>query len=228
MSGGANATDTNAATTTTSSTTASMPRLSVTDVNAKLTPALLYTSLMMLMAASGNALVCYVYGFRWRVTVTKTFIVCLAGLDLANSLLCMPTELAMLVRIVDFDAPVWCRVSRFLTYTLNGASSLILVSIALDRWYKVCWGGGGWRICDVCVGVDWGGGERVVGGSFFVCVGVCVWGVDGVCVSCGARGGGGEGVCVGPTRCCACPRSWPCWSGSSTSTPRSGAGYRGS
>ena len=28
--------------------------------------------------------------------------------------------------------------SRFLTYTLNGSSSLILVSIAFDRWHKVC------------------------------------------------------------------------------------------
>ena len=104
----------------------------------KLTPPILYTSLMMLMGACGNSVVCYVYGFRWQSTVTKIFIFSLAALDLSNSLICMPTEIAILVRFVTFDAPSWCRISRFLTYTLNGGSSLILVSIALDRWYKVC------------------------------------------------------------------------------------------
>ena len=117
-------------------------QLSLADMQAaevtQLAPAILYTSLMMLMGACGNSVVCYVYGFRWQSTVTKIFIFSLAALDLCNSLVCMPTEIAMLVRIVTFDSPSWCKISRFLTYTLNGSSSLILVSIALDRWYKVC------------------------------------------------------------------------------------------
>nr|KAG5710771.1 hypothetical protein BaRGS_026922 [Batillaria attramentaria] len=102
-----------------------------------LTPAILYTSLLMLIGSCGNALVFYVYGFRWQRTVTKIFIFSLAALDLMNSLICMPTEIAMLVKIVSFDAPEWCRITRFLTYTLNGSSSLILVAIAVDRYYKI-------------------------------------------------------------------------------------------
>ncbi|KAL8572881.1 hypothetical protein ACOMHN_011130 [Nucella lapillus] len=104
----------------------------------KLWPAILYTSVMMVMGSLGNSVVCYVYGFRWQSTVTKTFIFCLALLDLTNSLICMPTEIGMLVHMTSFNAPLWCKLTRFLTYTLNGSSSLILVAIALDRWYKVC------------------------------------------------------------------------------------------
>ncbi|XP_076457079.1 uncharacterized protein LOC143291210 [Babylonia areolata] len=122
--------------------TATPSSLTATEVQAaevtKLWPAILYTSLLMVMGFLGNSVVCYVYGFRWQSTVTKIFIFSLAALDLTNSLICMPTEIAMLVRIVTFDAPTWCKITRFLTYTLNGSSSLILVAIAFDRWYKVC------------------------------------------------------------------------------------------
>ncbi|XP_070184287.1 uncharacterized protein [Littorina saxatilis] len=123
--------------TTTATTLAEAHAQPEADMTA-LAPAIAYTSLMMLMGAIGNAVVCYVYGFRWQSTVTKIFIFSLAVLDLSNSLICMPTEIVMLVKIVSFDSPAWCKLSRFLTYTLNGSSSLILVSIALDRWYKVC------------------------------------------------------------------------------------------
>lgn len=123
-------------------TNSTVPSLTVTEVQAaevaKLWPAILYTSVMMAMGSVGNSIVCYVYGFRWQSTVTKTFIFSLAALDLTNSLICMPTEIAMLVKIMSFNAPWWCKVTRFLTYTLNGSSSLILAAIALDRWFKVC------------------------------------------------------------------------------------------
>ncbi|XP_046581546.1 probable G-protein coupled receptor No9 [Haliotis rubra] len=106
--------------------------------NLALWPALLYVGLIIVTGTVGNIVVCYVYGYRLRLTVTKQFMLVLAVLDLANCLICAPTEMAVMFKIVSFNAPVWCKVSRFLTYTLNGSTSLILLAIAVDRYCKVC------------------------------------------------------------------------------------------
>ena len=71
-------------------TNITMEEIQLAEVS-KLWPAILYTSLMMVISFLGNSVVCYVYGFRWQSTVTKIFIFCLAALDLTNSLICMPT-----------------------------------------------------------------------------------------------------------------------------------------
>lgn len=106
--------------------------------NLALWPALLYVGLIIVTGTVGNIVVCYVYGYRLRLTVTKQFILVLAVLDLANCLICAPTEMVVMFKIVSFNAPIWCKMSRFITYTLNGSTSLILLAIAVDRYCKVC------------------------------------------------------------------------------------------
>lgn len=104
----------------------------------KMAPAIVYASVMMLFGGIGNTVVCYIYGFRWKTSVTKIFIFLLAVLDLTNSLICIPTEIVLLIKSVSFEIETWCKITRFLTYVLNGSSSLVLVAIAADRYYKVC------------------------------------------------------------------------------------------
>lgn len=124
--------------TTLDSSNITVPSTSSASWSPVLIPAMAYTCILLVLGMLGNCLVCYVYGFRWQSTVTKVFIFFLALLDLCNCVICMPTELAMLARLTSFSAPYWCKVTRFLTYLLNGTSSLILVAIAFDRYYKIC------------------------------------------------------------------------------------------
>ena len=101
-------------------------------------PAFVYVVVMMLLGLVGNSLVLIVYRHHFRTSVTRMFIYCLALLDMANCLFTMPAELVILFRFTDFPSPLWCKLTRFLTYTFNGSSSIILTAIALDRYNKVC------------------------------------------------------------------------------------------
>ncbi|XP_005105671.1 uncharacterized protein LOC101855207 [Aplysia californica] len=116
---------------------------SISDVNAyflrrSLWPAVSYTMFLMLSGLLGNALVLIVYRRHFRHSVTRMFIYSLALLDIANCLITMPSELIVLIQFASFPSPVWCKLSRYLTYILNGSSSVLLIGIAVDRYYKVC------------------------------------------------------------------------------------------
>ncbi|KAH9498708.1 hypothetical protein Btru_004619 [Bulinus truncatus] len=101
-------------------------------------PAVVYTLLLMTVGTVGNILVLIVYRRSYRRSVTRMFIFALAALDIGNCLITMPAELTILTRFTSFPSPVWCKVTRYLTYIFNGSSSIILIAIALDRYFKVC------------------------------------------------------------------------------------------
>ncbi|XP_059175583.1 uncharacterized protein LOC131955463 [Physella acuta] len=92
----------------------------------------------MVSGTVGNILVLIVYRHQYKRSVTRMFIFMLAALDIGNCLITMPTELLILTNYASFPSPVWCKITRYLTYIFNGASSIILITIALDRYFKVC------------------------------------------------------------------------------------------
>ncbi|BFZ22414.1 hypothetical protein BsWGS_25453 [Bradybaena similaris] len=107
-------------------------------IRTSLWPAIAYTALLMVVGTVGNILVLYVYRRHFQRSVTRMFIYVLAILDLGNCLITMPAELSILIHFTTFSNPSWCKVSRYLTYTFNGTSCMVLITIAMDRYFKVC------------------------------------------------------------------------------------------
>ena len=103
-----------------------------------LIPAIVYTVVLMVVGVVGNPLAIYIYGFRWEKTTLKYFLLSLAVLDLVNCVITMPTEIAMLLNFYYFPNAEICKFSRFTTYVMNNASSVIFLVIAVDRYIKIC------------------------------------------------------------------------------------------
>ena len=101
-------------------------------------PAIIYTAVLMMVGTPGNIIVIFIYHFKWRRCTSRMFIIYLAVLDLINCISTLPMEIYIMRYSVMLDIPVVCKLSRCLTYTMNSASALILVGIAVDRFKRIC------------------------------------------------------------------------------------------
>lgn len=94
--------------------------------------------LLILLGIFGNSLVAYVFGFRLKKSTVHTYITCIAAYDTMTSIL-------LIFEIFDKRYPMYagnftdiCKVVRCLEVFFSCGSSLFIVSIAFDRYYKVC------------------------------------------------------------------------------------------
>ena len=101
-------------------------------------PAVIYTAVLMMVGTPGNIIVIYIYYFKWRRSTSGMFILCLAILDLVNCITTLPVEIYIMRYSVMLDIPLVCKLSRFMTYTMNSSSALILTGIAVDRFKRIC------------------------------------------------------------------------------------------
>ncbi|XP_060077707.1 C3a anaphylatoxin chemotactic receptor-like [Ylistrum balloti] len=102
-----------------------------------LLPSFIYACVLLAVGIPGNGLVVYVYGFKSKRTVSRTFILTLAVLDLINCLFSISTELVILRNFLKFNYPTICKISRFVTSFCNHSTTIILLSIAIDRFRKI-------------------------------------------------------------------------------------------
>lgn len=119
-----------------------MRNMSLSDLNDERVlvgiPAIIYIGVLMIIGTIGNVIVCYVFGFRMRKTTTNCFIITLGIFDLLCCCIGMPTELLDLRYPYMFPSDLLCKMLRFITFLTNGASSLILLVISIDRYRRVC------------------------------------------------------------------------------------------
>lgn len=101
-------------------------------------PAIVYTAIMMILGLPGNMIVFYVYFFKWRQSTSRVFILFIAALDMVNCATTLPMEIFIMRYSVKLDRPFLCKVTRFSTFTMNSASAIILVGIAIDRFIHIC------------------------------------------------------------------------------------------
>ena len=116
--------------------------LTIEMINAKkvktFIPAIVYTSLLMIVGIPGNAMALYVYFSKWKRSSTRTFILTLAMVDLVNCCSSLPFEIVMMSLPLRFDSGIVCKIFRFSTYLCNTSAALILVAIAVDRYQRIC------------------------------------------------------------------------------------------
>ncbi|XP_071092596.1 orexin receptor type 2-like [Haliotis cracherodii] len=102
-------------------------------------PAMLYLAILMLVGCVGNSVVCYVYTTKFkRTTSTTYFIVALAVFDLLNCVTGIPYEIIDLRFNYSLGMIADCRIMPFVITYVSISSALILVTVAVYRYRKVC------------------------------------------------------------------------------------------
>ncbi|XP_022328373.2 cholecystokinin receptor type A-like isoform X1 [Crassostrea virginica] len=105
-------------------------------VSTAYTPTIVYVSVLLFLGIPGNALVFYVY-HSWRRSPSRLVILALAVFDLVNCLFTIPTEIYFVYNIYVDPNPVLCKITRFITFSMNNASSFVLLFIAVDRFKRI-------------------------------------------------------------------------------------------
>lgn len=99
-------------------------------------PTIVYVSVLLCVGIPGNALVAYVYT-SWRRSPSRLVIIALAVFDLVNCLFTIPTEIYFVLNVYLGPDPTLCKVTRFITFSMNNASSFVLLFIAVDRFKRI-------------------------------------------------------------------------------------------
>lgn len=94
-------------------------------------------TMFMLVGAFGNALVLFVYRRRTRKT-TSTFIMILAATDLFASVFIHPYIIYKLFNNYDQTWVGLCKIFEFFVHLNLGTSALVLLLIAVDRFFAIC------------------------------------------------------------------------------------------
>ncbi|KAL3858400.1 hypothetical protein ACJMK2_012991 [Sinanodonta woodiana] len=100
--------------------------------------AIVFISLLMIVGIPGNITALLVYLRKFKPSTYRTFVVCLAVLDLAACCISMPFILALLRYPVLFLHDEVCKLFRLLSYIPCVSSVFILITIAVERYRKIC------------------------------------------------------------------------------------------
>ncbi|KAH3740003.1 alpha-2A adrenergic receptor-like [Dreissena polymorpha] len=101
-------------------------------------PVIVYMVILTVVGTVGNVLVCCVYCCKPTKTSSHFFIMTLAVLDLLTCAIGMPTEIIDLRYPYMFYASAACKLLRFVESVTTIGSSMILISVAVDRFLRIC------------------------------------------------------------------------------------------
>ena len=101
-------------------------------------PVFVFVIIMMVLGIVGNVLVIYVYRKCFRKTSSNYFIVSMAIFDLLACVIGMPTELYDLRNSYTFYSSIACKIFRYTSSVSVYGSVIILIEIAVDRYFKIC------------------------------------------------------------------------------------------
>ncbi|KAL3858423.1 hypothetical protein ACJMK2_013014 [Sinanodonta woodiana] len=99
---------------------------------------IIFVSLLMILGLGGNTVAIFVYLRKYKRSSYRTFIVSLAIVDLATC--CAPMMIVVLGMInpINLFSSWACKIITFLIYFMCIGSSMILVTIAGERYRKTC------------------------------------------------------------------------------------------
>lgn len=101
-------------------------------------PLALFLIVLSVTGFLGNVLVCFIYGRVYKISNSRTFIICLAVVDLFTCAIGIPMELVTSMDQYQFHSPWVCKISRFTNIFTTITSAVVLVLIAMDRYRKIC------------------------------------------------------------------------------------------
>ncbi|KAL3858562.1 hypothetical protein ACJMK2_013147 [Sinanodonta woodiana] len=99
---------------------------------------IVFISMLMIVGIPGNTTALYVYVRKFKPSPYRTFVVCLAIVDLAACCIAMPFVIVRLRYPVVFTHDKVCKVFHLLSHIPCVSSVLILITIAVERYRKIC------------------------------------------------------------------------------------------
>lgn len=101
-------------------------------------PVTVFVGIEMVLGFFGNLLVLYVFLFRYHVCNFRYFVLCLAFVDITSSLTTMPGEIVTQLFWYVYPLPAICKVKSFFNVFTVSVEAFCLLTIAVDRYLKVC------------------------------------------------------------------------------------------
>lgn len=101
-------------------------------------PALIFLGFMLPFGIVGNASVIYIYGFRLKKSNIHLFIALLAVSDTISCLAGIPMEIYRMCFFHNYPSVAACKTEGFFTFACYICSMLMLLTISVERYVKVC------------------------------------------------------------------------------------------
>ena len=98
---------------------------------------IIFVVILMTIGAIGNIHVIYIYGWKFKPSSYRIFVLWLSFIDAANFGLCAPLLIDYLLKPVTYESVPMCKIFRFLLYACAICSACALVVIAIDRCNKI-------------------------------------------------------------------------------------------
>ena len=102
-------------------------------------PTVIYLCVLIAVGLFGNTLVFFIYMFRYKLCNFRTYVLCLASLDLLACCIAMPAEIVDNHHAYMFYSDIFCKIARFCGYTSKIGSAFVITIMAIDRHKKVCY-----------------------------------------------------------------------------------------
>ncbi|XP_060599041.1 D(1) dopamine receptor-like [Ruditapes philippinarum] len=101
-------------------------------------PVTVFVGIEVVVGFFGNLLVIYVFLFHYHVCNFRYFVLCMAFVDFTSSLTTMPGEMLTQMNWYIYPYRLICKIKSFFNVFTVTAEALCLLTIALDRYRKVC------------------------------------------------------------------------------------------
>ncbi|CAE1288150.1 unnamed protein product [Acanthosepion pharaonis] len=99
---------------------------------------LVFLGFMLPFGIVGNASVIYIYGFRLKKSNIHLFIALLAVSDTISCLVGIPMEIYRMCFFYNYPSVATCKTEGFFTFACYICSMLMLLTISVERYVKVC------------------------------------------------------------------------------------------
>ncbi|XP_062596872.1 uncharacterized protein LOC134258362 [Saccostrea cucullata] len=101
-------------------------------------PSMIIHIITIIWGLIGNSLVIYVFGIRFKKSTANVFVTCLAVFDTIMCFLLILETLDLRFPMYSGDYPALCKMVRFIEGFIKSFSIILLICVALNRYYKIC------------------------------------------------------------------------------------------
>ncbi|KAL3880392.1 hypothetical protein ACJMK2_032636 [Sinanodonta woodiana] len=103
-----------------------------------LIPVVVILVVIMVIGIAGNSLVLYIFKRKYKPSNHRCFILYLATIDLLFDVFGIPFMIASTRHIYVFYNVAACKIHRFINYSFASCSGITVMTIAIERYIKVC------------------------------------------------------------------------------------------